>query len=275
MKTILAPTDFSATSLNAVDYAADLAVVTGNNLMLIHICPIPVSYGEVPLSASYMDDVVAGSEKQLLRLKYNLLTRTAEQVNISTRVEIGEVVFQLEEICSSVKPYAVVMGSEKNNVLERMLFGGKTIAALQRLSFPLIVVPPQISFHQIRKVGLACDFKNLEGTLPLDEIKMLVKELKASLYVLHVANHDSDSSAEERINESHWLSEMLWDVDSTFHIIYEHETEKAIIEYCESNKLDMLIVIPKKHDLLGKLLKHSYSKRLVLQAHLPVMVLHH
>jgi hypothetical protein len=37
MKTIIAPTDFSPVSLNAVNFAADMAVSVDSSLLLFHV----------------------------------------------------------------------------------------------------------------------------------------------------------------------------------------------------------------------------------------------
>ena len=52
------------------------------------------------------------------------------------------------------------------------------------------------------------------------------------------------------------------------------DTEHQICDFAEHNSIDLLIVIPKKHNLIGRLFKHSCSKQLVLQAHIPVMAVH-
>jgi nucleotide-binding universal stress UspA family protein len=39
MQTIVTPTNFSAASLNAVNYAADMACVIGANLSLLNVVP--------------------------------------------------------------------------------------------------------------------------------------------------------------------------------------------------------------------------------------------
>jgi nucleotide-binding universal stress UspA family protein len=48
MRTIIAPTDFSAVSLNAVNYAADLAVAINAELILLHVVQIPITVSEIP-----------------------------------------------------------------------------------------------------------------------------------------------------------------------------------------------------------------------------------
>ena len=48
----------------------------------------------------------------------------------------------------------------------------------------------------------------------------------------------------------------------------------AWVEYVEENNIDLLITIPKKHKLLDSLFKHSSTKQLVTQSHVPVMCVH-
>ena len=49
MKTIIAATDFSPNSENAVHYAADMATVLGAELHLLHVYSIPIPVSEVPI----------------------------------------------------------------------------------------------------------------------------------------------------------------------------------------------------------------------------------
>ena len=80
MKTIIAPTDFSAASLNAVNYAADMACVIATNLTLLNVCPIPVSFSDVPSPAYSTAELVSNAEEQMKVLKENILLRTRDRI---------------------------------------------------------------------------------------------------------------------------------------------------------------------------------------------------
>ena len=77
MKTIVVPTDFSAISLNAVNYAAELAIVTGTRLMLMHVCMTPVAVNEMIVPAFSVIDLVTAAEErmQMLKVLYTLQVR--------------------------------------------------------------------------------------------------------------------------------------------------------------------------------------------------------
>jgi hypothetical protein len=57
MKTIIAPTDFSGSSLNSVNYAADLAVSINAKLVLFHAIPFPIAISEISVPGDFVDDL--------------------------------------------------------------------------------------------------------------------------------------------------------------------------------------------------------------------------
>jgi len=271
MKPIIVPTDFSAVSLNAVNYAADMASMLGINLNLLHVYAIPLSVGEVPVPVVVARDIEAAATLTIEDLRDKLITRTGGRIGIRTEVRPGSVLPEISSYCAQIKPHAVVMGAESTTALERAFFAGKTVEALKRMEYPLIVVPPDVSFKNIRKIGFACDFREVVESVRVKEIKDIVEEFKAELHVLHVTG---ESFRSETVEESGWLQEMLGSLKPNFHFLSGPEIEKELCDFAEKNKLDLLIIIPKKHSLVSRVFQHSHSKRLALHTHLPVMAIH-
>jgi len=92
MKTILAPTDFSEVSLNAVNYAAQMAGILGINLTLLHVCPVTLTYTDVPPASFYIEESILKAEKQLKELKAKTLKDAVKKISIKTKVLTGDVV---------------------------------------------------------------------------------------------------------------------------------------------------------------------------------------
>ena len=274
MKTIVTPTDFSAISLNAVNYAADLACVINTNLSLIYVCPIPIAINEAPIPAYSIAELVADAEEKMKLLKEKIIYRTRDRIKINTEVKQGDVVSGIDDYCSSVDPYAVVMGTESTGAFERFLLEGNAISAMRQLSWPLIVVPPNVKFASLRKIGLACDLKKVVETIPLKEIKSLVQEFHAEFHVLHVNTESGNSFNAETAEESGWLQDILGELNPKYHFINDTDIEKSINKFVEKNNFDLLIIIPKKNNLISKIFQHSHSKRLVLHTHVPIMAIH-
>jgi nucleotide-binding universal stress UspA family protein len=277
MKTIVATTDFSAMSLNAVNYAADMACSINADFSLLHVCLLPMTYSEVPYPAENITSLMDGAEERMLQLKNDLVKRTAGKIKILAEVRTAAtVVTEIEDYCEAQKPYAVVMGTQGSTAFERVFLGSNTIGAMKHLSWPLIVVPLEAKFLSIKKIGLACDLEKVDDSVPFTEIKSLVKEFNAELHVLHINTEGEKGYTVKTMIESRSLQNMLDDLHPVYHFLDDNDIENGLSKFAEDNQLDLLIVVPKKHNIIDQLFHKSHSKKLVLHAHahVPVMAVH-
>lgn len=258
MKTILVATDFSSSALNAANYAADMALAINTDILLLHVSE---------------EDIVENAEKNISELKEQLTRKTGGKVNIKTKVSMGTFFHQaLKTICKRIKPYAVVMGSQGRTSSERLLFGSESVYAMRYLMWPLITVPSGATFSYIKKIALACDFDKVVGTIPIDEIKMLVNDFNAELHILNTGKKEIFNP--EVVFESVLVMEMLADLKPNCHFITSRNTDEGIMNFAEKNYIDLLVVLPKRHGLLKKMIYRSHTQQLVLHSHVPVMALH-
>jgi nucleotide-binding universal stress UspA family protein len=274
MRVIIAPTDFSASSLNAVNYATDMASAIHASLALLHVCELPLSYTELPIPGDVVTEMIAEAEKRIEKLRADINAKTGGKIRVYAEIKVGSVVNQLEDYCAPLKPYAVVMSTQGAGAAERFFFGSNTIAVMKRLVWPLIVVPAGAKFTSIKKIGLACDLKKVVETEPVEEVKTLVKEFNATLDVIHVNTDEDINYGSEIIEESGALQEMLDELHPSYHFLNQVEIEDGLSAFAIAHKLDLLIVVPKKHNIIGRLFHKSHSKQLITHAHVPVMAVH-
>jgi K+-sensing histidine kinase KdpD len=136
-----------------------------------------------------------------------------------------------------------------------------------------MVIPPGVRYKPVHKIGLACDFKNVIAATPEKEIKSIVKEFNAALLVLNVDYHNQHFEGNTP-EESFLLHNMLAEVKPSYHFIEKENVEEGINEFAETNNIDFIIVIPKKHQFLEGLFHKSLSKELAFHSHVPVMAIH-
>ncbi len=274
MKKIIAPTDFSAIAENAVHYAANMAWMLGARLILLHVQPVPLPVSELPALATPAEAVVSDARKKMNRLISKLTTLTGGNIFIDAEFRDGDVLTEIITCCDQIKPYAVVLGSESAGGFERLLQGGTTLNALKRIQWPLLVIPPQARFKDIRKIGFACDLREVVESVRIAEIKEMAEIFKADLYVIHVSKDVIERFGEETTEESVLLKEMLKDIHYKFHFIYGSDVEMEIIAYAERKNLDLLIIVPKSHEELNELFQRRHSKRFILHSPIPVLSMH-
>jgi nucleotide-binding universal stress UspA family protein len=274
MKTIIIPTDFSPAATNAVNYAVDMALAIDASVLLLHVYNIPIALGDVPVALLSVDELKQAAEDNIRRLKKDLEHVTSGKLKINTEARLGNVIDELEELCKTTQPFAVVMGTTGVSAVERTLFGSNTLTAVKHLKCPVICVPKGKEYGKgVHKIGLACDFREVVETTPVSEIKNFVKEFHAQLFVLNV-DYDNRQFTPDTPEQSSLLHTALEDVHPEYHFITHKDIEDGINEFAETHDLDLVIAIPKKHKLLDGLFKKSSTRQLVFESHVPVMCVH-
>jgi nucleotide-binding universal stress UspA family protein len=273
MRTILVPTDFSAIATNALHYAIEMANTIKANLMLLHVYQVPVSYTDAPIVMVSVDELRHAAEKRMEQLKEMVRKIVLPEQKIYTETRLGNITDELESICEKIKPFAVVMGTKGASAFERVVFGSKTLSAIRHLHIPVICVPPGKTFGKgIKKIGFACDCKEVVATTPTRIIRDLVKNFDAELHVLNV-NTDGKRE-EEKPEQTVLLETLLSDLHPEYHFLEHTDIEDAINEFAEKNNLDLVISIPKQHKLVEKIFRKSSTRQLVYESHVPVMCIH-
>jgi nucleotide-binding universal stress UspA family protein len=271
MKTILVTTDFSPAAQNAVNYATDMALSVNADLLLLNVVQTPVSYSDIPIIMS-LEDMMRSTEKDINDLKEELKLKTNGKLKIETEVGMGSFFSELKDVCERIKPYVVVMGTQGKTAAEHLMFGEHAVHTIKHLSWPVITVPPGATFSSIKKIGLASDLTEVVETTPIDEIKMLVNDFNAELHILNTGKKEVFDA--DIVFGSGLMQEMTMALKPKFHFINSENADEGIIDFVDKNHIDLLIVLPRRHSLMDRLIHKSHSKQLVLHSHVPVMALH-
>ncbi|MGZ8523834.1 MAG: universal stress protein [Chitinophagaceae bacterium] len=274
MKTIIVPTDFSPAALNATNYAADMALAIKASLHIFHVYQLPLSVSDTPIVLLSVEEMKETAESKLDQLKKDLEHITSGALEIKTEARLGNLADELENCCKAIQPFTIVMGTRGHSAVERALFGSNTLKVIKHLSWPIICVPIGKEYGTgIKKIGLACDFRELKETTPVPVIRTLVEEFHAELHVLNV-DHDNQHLKPETPTQMGFLHAAFKELNPQYHYIESRDIEDGLNEFTEKNNLDIVITIPKKHKLLDGLFKKSSTKQLVFESHVPVMCLH-
>ena len=280
MKPIIVSTDFSPAALNAVNYAADMALALDATLIILHVYQIPVS---MPLSGGMggmdtptmlipAEELEESAENRLQELKKNLHHISFSKLVIETEARLGDVADEIGETCKKFDPFVVVMGSTGHSAMERVLFGSTTQSVIRELQWPLLLVPKGTEYGKgIRKAGLAWDFTKTGGPIPSTEIVSIIKTLKASLHVVHV---ELDMSQTTQSVVDNTLQDSLSPVTPSYHHVQDVALGDGISNFAEKNNFDLLITLPRKHSFLESIFSKTATKELIQGSHIPVLCIH-
>lgn len=273
MKTIIVPVDFSAISSNAAEFAGNLAAFYGAEIWLYHAYQIPIALSEFAYPVVDIAEMQKAADHELDLLKENTQGKLRRAITINTRAEMNLLQLGLSDLCEELKPDMVVMGLSGKNALTRLIVGSNTIKTVNDLRYPVLVVPPQAEFIPVRKIGFACDCKEVEKTTPVSMLKKIVTDFHAELHVLNVDHNQNDKDS-RKLQESFLINELLREVKAEFHSLEAAEVTDGINWFVDKSKLDWLVVIPKKHKLIEKIFRRSQTKELLYHTHIPILCIH-
>jgi nucleotide-binding universal stress UspA family protein len=272
MKNIIVPVDFSPTATNAAEFAGNLAAFYGAEVWLYHAYEIPIALSEFAYPVVDIAEMQKAAEHELEILKENTQAKLRTEVPMHTRAEMNVLQLGLNQLCDEIKPDLVVIGLSGKNSLTRLIVGSNTIRAINDLRYPLLIIPPKAEFIPVRKIGFACDYREMGKSTPVSLLKKIVNDFHAELHVLNVDDHHHPNGVSP--DESYQIDELLKGTKAEYHSVEAREVTEGINWFIAKEKLDWVMVIPKKHRLLEKIFKRSHTRELVFHTHTPVLCIH-
>jgi len=273
MENILAAVDFSATSKNAMEYAANLARYFNAKLIIFHAYHIPVLNTEAGYIPPLYDTKQIAEEE--IKTWVSELSDRFGDVDIKHRIEMGFAADLIEEKALENDCDIIIMGlANKNSAIKEHLIGSTATQVAQKSKVPVLIVPENAKYTKIRKISYACDFnKKLESTDVLTLVKYFCSLFDADLQVLNVMKPREEISIEKAKIDS-FVEEKLNTTRHDTFFIYEKEVDKGLIEFMEHHDTDILIISPKNHSFFHDLFIESNTKKLAFHANVPVLTIH-
>jgi nucleotide-binding universal stress UspA family protein len=143
MKTILVPIDFSAVSKRVVAVAEELARGLGGRLVVLHVVQPPVltdsDFG-TQLTAEYAAEAAAAADKQLARLRQQLLKDDLVVEVQNTSGYPGQCIL---DAADEVGADFIVLGSHGHGAFYDLIVGSTASRVLKRARCPVLIVPPK------------------------------------------------------------------------------------------------------------------------------------
>lgn len=274
MKTILVPVDFSDTGNNAALFAANLAEFYGADLWMYHAYELPVSLSEYAFPLVGIEEMQSAAEHELEQLKKKTLSKLRRNININIETEMSILQDGIDALCEKIKPDLIVMGLSGKNALTKLIVGSNTIKAIYHSKYPVLVIPPKAEFLPVKMIGFACDYNKVLETTPVAPLKKIIHDFGARLHIMNVEPGDQHAQKAGLIQESLFISELMNEFHPEYHTILAGDITEGINWFVDQAKLDWIVLIPKKHNLMDKIFRRSHTKEMIYHTHVPVLCMH-
>ena len=270
MKRILCPVDFSETSENAVEYAVRIAQKMRAGITLLNVQVLAdLTVQEVFLKK----DSTMQSNKERLAAWSETISATfhipcgfdSEQSNFSLSKLIGEKAFGYD---------LIVMGTEGTQSIGQLLFGTNTYKVIRETNIPVLLVPGQCRFREVKKIVFAFDYWRAHQ-IPLTNLMAFAGLFKSKVVILQALEESKSEKVEAELKDDQKLIRQFYGNEGTeiqFDTIHVTDLAPGINRYMTSNLGDMLVLSAVAHPLLEKIFHKSVIKDIAGMASYPVYI---
>lgn len=259
MNIVIIPVDFSETSLHAANYGVKLLTTAPEaEIILYHV------YDKA--------DAYENRMESLEKLREELLqNRTA---NISLLAEPGDFVTELEKLARHRQADLIIMGITNRSALAKVFIGNSALKMAENKFCPVMIIPSNAIYNEVKNVLLATDLKNTVSTTPSAPIKKVLSAFDAKLHIVNVNSEHYIELSESYAAEQEKLRQMFSEFDPEFYFLRLYDIDEAIQEFAKDKKIDLIIAIEKEHSVVHKLFSSGHLKKLAHDSTIPVMIVH-
>ncbi|MEZ4825002.1 MAG: universal stress protein [Bacteroidia bacterium] len=274
MKTLLIPTDFSATAAHALQYAVPFAKQLGAKILLFHAHPLAEYYTEAP---AYMvlektETIKQNALRRMEGIRNSLLEKDPDLV---VEIVVRQGPFQ-RELNDHLEEYPVdwiIMGTKGAHGLKKIFAGTQTARVIGRTSCPVLAIPEAGSFKGITNILYTTNFED-ENEGVLRQLAALAKSFYADIHILHISPAKDEATKDIFEWYQDVVREFMPTISTHFHSMINPDIDAGIRDFVETITPDLLVMSTRKRNWKESLIEGSHTQNMAFTTHVPLLAFH-
>jgi nucleotide-binding universal stress UspA family protein len=271
MNSILFPTDFSANSKHAFQFAKMMAKSQKAQLILLYAYELPIvapssAFTSREQAMTTLDLDLRNAAHQNMKVFTDELDLTQEKYAVL--IEEGNAVKVISDICSQQSVNLIVMGTKGKTNNRDFIIGSITEKMIRKTRTPLLAIPEFADLRPFKKIVFANDMMYNSS----DEINKVIdftKSNSGSLTFLHIQTELEN----DELNDLKNIIDQNKDQALTIKTISSDTITNGIENYLRENETDLLILSNHTKSIWQKLFHRSISKQMILHSKIPLLIL--
>ena len=273
IKNILVPTDFSATSRNAFEYAKMLAQAFEANITVVHVQPSLLTASEITIPIYGGDIRERVQEAMNAFVADTSYSEVMVQTEVMTKIVEGEPVSHLVELSGSNAYDLIVMGMTGLQDFLDKIIGTTSLDVSNKAECPVLLVPRDTHWRRVDSLLFAADRSTATDKMVRSCLDW-AESLTAKLFFVHVDEHPKGD---------YTLTETIWEelfnrsdpsVAFEMHTINSSDTVGELTKYADKKAIDWFIFVSKHRNFWQNIIHRSVSQNVAMTTTKPVLVMH-
>lgn len=278
MKKILFPTDLSDAANHAFIYALQLADKWGASITTLHVYQ-ELQIGDVHLPGSLynfyqsMDLYSFENYRDSIPVLVDLARdNDLGHVEVRHSLQEGEVIEKILEAAKAEECSLIVMGTTGARGLKEVFLGSVAGEILENATCPVLAVPVNTEFDgQLDNIAYATTYKN-EDAIAIRGLVDIFGHFEPQFHCVNVDLAHTEPLTQQMDQFQEKVG--LIDANIRYQVLEGTDMKKALTDFLEAEKVDILAMLTKKRSFVQELFNYSKTKMMAYHAKTPVLALH-
>jgi nucleotide-binding universal stress UspA family protein len=276
MRKILIPTDFSETSMNAIEYALELFKYETCEFIVMHAFADEVYENTIEMDREFFEEFKEkyrnSVESQLQKEVVVMIKRTANPKHTyNFEARFGSLVDETNDIIERDNIDIVVMGTKGKTQNKEITFGSQTLQVIKYVQCPVLAIP--VGYHGFppENILFPTDYMIPFKRRDLNLLSTMAKSFASKIQMLFISEFKKLSHRQE--DNRLFLDHCFRDNKKEYLQVKEKDLAQGINKELNDKKYDMLVMVNHRHSYLENILYHSTIEKIGVDIKIPFLVL--
>jgi nucleotide-binding universal stress UspA family protein len=281
MKTLLLPVDFTTTSENAVNFAAEWSKkYLYDRIILLRSFYTSMYEGAIMsgefanVDQDYLNRSRIEEKEQLNLLCKYLDEKSGPGIQVQTAVTELPLVRSIIEVIKTEQPVTMILGSDRENNNNESLISGNVINIAKASPIRVLIVPSNYTYQPVKTALIPCNFNAVETLNKVNRLRASPQWHDVQLLVLNVDAKQRHLNPDEKFMQAeNSLHEYLKNFQHKIIYVDDKNVIDGILNFTKTKEVELMIALPGKYSFLYTLTHKSVSEALYRNTKIPVMIL--
>lgn len=283
-KKILVPIDISEYSINACEYAFDIAEKTDAEVKLLYVYDDPTLSGPVKHTTSWekhekIEAAEAYNKAQTRLLKFSDELKERIDKEILKKIIMHFTLLKgnpedvIVALCKRYKPDLIIMGPKGKDEKKSAFIGSVTTKVIEHTKFPVLTIPKSATYKMpdLLNIMYATDFNDSDNS-SLNMLLDLVSPFNTKIHCIHI-DIENDPMKQGKVDK---LNQFLKKEYSKYNIqckLFESsDVIKGFENFIEKNNIDWISFSSPRRTLFYKFFHPNKLKKMVSTSKIPMLI---
>jgi len=283
-KKILVPVDISDYSINACEFAVDIAKKTDAEIKLLYIYEDPTQDGPFKHTTSWeahekieLAEAYNNAQTSFLKfsddLKEHIGKEKLEKIKMHFALLKGKPEAVIVALCKRYNPDLIIMGPKGKDEKKSTYIGSVTTKVIEHTKFPILTIPKSAEFHELRLINImyATDFNEADNT-SLNKLLEIIKPFNTKIHCIHIdiENHPLRYGKVDELNQ--FLKKEYSEHNIQCKLFESSDVIKGFEDFVEKNNIDWISYSNPRRTLFYKIFHPNQLKKMVSTSKIPMLI---